>query len=97
MTPKLASELIDLLGGTTAVARRLNIKPPSVHEWRSSGIPEDRLARLAPAIEIASSGRHSRRSLFPRDWHERWPELAAQHASRAARQQRARKPGRAHG
>lgn len=37
-----ASEIIDRLGGTTEVARICRIKPPSVSEWRSSGIPPAR-------------------------------------------------------
>jgi len=37
-----ASEIIDRLGGTTEVARICQIKPPSVSEWRSSGIPPAR-------------------------------------------------------
>lgn len=50
------SEIIDRLGGTTEVARICQIKPPSVSEWRSSGIPAARrqfLALLRPdAFEI---------------------------------------------
>lgn len=37
-----SSEIIDRLGGTTEVARICHIKPPSVSEWRSSGIPPAR-------------------------------------------------------
>lgn len=37
-----ASEIIDHLGGTTEVARICRIKPPSVSEWRTSGIPPAR-------------------------------------------------------
>jgi len=36
------SEIIDRLGGTTEVARICQIKPPSVSEWRSTGIPSAR-------------------------------------------------------
>ncbi|MEZ7524035.1 hypothetical protein [Burkholderia vietnamiensis] len=38
--------VIDRLGGTTAVARIFEIKPPSVHEWRTNGIPKGRLQYL---------------------------------------------------
>ncbi|MEN5265734.1 hypothetical protein [Stenotrophomonas sp. TWI587] len=55
------SEIIDRLGGTTEVARICQIKPPSVSEWRSSGIPSARrqfLALLRPeafeAMQIKS-------------------------------------------
>lgn len=35
-----ASNVIDSLGGTTAVARLCDIQPPSVSEWRRKGIPK---------------------------------------------------------
>lgn len=40
------NDLIDKLGGTTEVARIFGIKPPSVSEWRVSGIPKARLMYL---------------------------------------------------
>lgn len=43
---KLANKVIDLLGGTTAVAVMCKVKPPSVSEWRKSGIPDARLMYL---------------------------------------------------
>ncbi len=66
-----ASEIIDRLGGTTEVARICRIKPPSVSEWRTSGIPPARrqfLELLRPEIfgesSNAADGRlaHSRMS-----------------------------------
>jgi hypothetical protein len=33
------NELIDALGGTSATAHFFGIKPPSVSEWRRTGIP----------------------------------------------------------
>lgn len=39
MAKKTDSELIDALGGTTAVALLCGVKPPSVSDWRHSGIP----------------------------------------------------------
>jgi hypothetical protein len=36
------SEIIDRVGGTTEVARICQIKPPSVSEWRATGIPPAR-------------------------------------------------------
>lgn len=53
-----ASEIIDRLGGTTEVARICRIKPPSVSEWRTSGIPPARrqfLELLRPEIFRGSS------------------------------------------
>lgn len=43
MTP---SEIIDALGGTFRVAELCEVKPPSVSEWRKSGIPAARLMFL---------------------------------------------------
>lgn len=40
------SEIIDRLGGTTAVAKMFEIEPPSVSEWRSNGIPKARMMYL---------------------------------------------------
>lgn len=37
---KFANNIIDLLGGTNAVARLCDIQPPSVSEWRRNGIPK---------------------------------------------------------
>jgi len=36
------SQIIDRLGGTTAVARICRVQPPSVSEWRVNGIPSAR-------------------------------------------------------
>lgn len=41
-TPNPDSRLIDDLGGTTAVAKIFDIKPPSVSGWRVDGIPKAR-------------------------------------------------------
>lgn len=41
-----ASKIIDDLGGTFAVARLCNVRPPSVSEWKRTGIPEARLQFL---------------------------------------------------
>lgn len=67
------AELIDKLGGTTTVARLLGIKPPSVHEWRSKGIPSDRLIQLG--AEIEGKAGIPRWHLRPDDWGRIWPEL----------------------
>ena len=69
------SQLIDVLGGATAVARRLGIKAPSVHEWRTRGIPLDKRILLAHDIERATGGEVTRIDLLPGDWHRIWPEL----------------------
>lgn len=71
-----ASEIIDLLGGTSQVASLLNIKMPSVSDWKAANhIPNDKLIRLAPHIEAISDYKISRKYLFPENWKEIWPEL----------------------
>jgi DNA-binding transcriptional regulator YdaS (Cro superfamily) len=69
-------DIIETLGGITAVANRLGIKPPSVSGWIAdgkNGIPEGRLIELGADIERA--GLHRRWDLRPNDWHVIWPEL----------------------
>jgi len=41
-----ASEIIDRIGGTVAVAELCDVKSPSVFEWRRKGIPKARLQFL---------------------------------------------------
>ncbi|HAF43464.1 MAG TPA: Rha family transcriptional regulator [Gallionellaceae bacterium] len=40
------SKIIDELGGTSAVAKLFEVKPASVSEWRTKGIPKARLQTL---------------------------------------------------
>lgn len=66
--------VIEDLGGPAAVARLVNVKPPSVIEWRRRGIPADR----CPALERASGGKHTCEGMRPDvHWHrvadESWP------------------------
>ncbi|WP_025041006.1 hypothetical protein [Nitrosospira briensis] len=46
---EFANQIIDALGGTNAVARLFNIKPPSVSGWREDGIPDARLMYIKVA------------------------------------------------
>jgi hypothetical protein len=41
-----ADQVIDALGGTTAVATAINAPTSTVHSWRKIGIPPSRLAHL---------------------------------------------------
>jgi hypothetical protein len=41
-----ANQVIDLLGGTTAVATAIDAPASTVHSWRKIGIPKSRLAHL---------------------------------------------------
>ena len=40
------NDVIDALGGTTAVARMIDAPTSTVHSWRRDGIPKSRLAHL---------------------------------------------------
>lgn len=47
MDKRTVSEIIDALGGTSAVAELCDIKPPSVSEWKDRNeIPKARLMYL---------------------------------------------------
>lgn len=35
-----ANDIIDLLGGTSAVARLCEVSPQAISQWRASGIPK---------------------------------------------------------
>jgi len=65
------AQLIDLLGGVTAVARLLGIAPSSVSGWKA--IPIDRKIRLAVIAE--DLGLTTRKELFPDNYQDIWIEL----------------------
>jgi hypothetical protein len=69
------SMLIDLLGGTSKVAKMCNVAPAAVARWRVHGLPYSQLIFLAARLEQESHGLVSRKDLFPQTWHFVWPEL----------------------
>ena len=69
------SQIIDLLGGPTAIAKQLNISPPAVCVWRRNGIPLDKRVYLAAEIEKQSDGKLTRKLKFPANWRYIWPEI----------------------
>lgn len=46
MDTQTANTIIDRLGGTSETARLCDVKPPSVSEWRKTGIPKAQLKFL---------------------------------------------------
>lgn len=46
MDIQTANTIIDRLGGTSATARLCEVQPPSVSEWRKTGIPKAQLRFL---------------------------------------------------
>ncbi|WP_208280132.1 hypothetical protein [Massilia oculi] len=53
--------IIDRLGGTSETARLCEVKPPSVSEWRKTGIPKAQLKflRLARPEVFEDAGEQS--------------------------------------
>lgn len=50
----VADQIIDALGGTTAVGRMTDAPVSTVHSWRKNGIPRSRLAHLRLAAAARS-------------------------------------------
>jgi DNA-binding transcriptional regulator YdaS (Cro superfamily) len=69
------NEIIDILGGTTKVAKLCGVTLPSVSQWRNNGIPQDKLIFLAASLEKASDGKYTRKQMFPQTWQDIWTEL----------------------
>ena len=67
--------IIDLLGGSNAVARMCKVASTAVTQWRKNGIPADRYMFLAARIEKESHGLVSRKDLFPNNFWLIWPEM----------------------
>ncbi len=67
------NHIIDLLGGTFAVAKMCRVSPPSVSQWRNNGIPADKLMMVAGELEKKSNGKFSRKEI--ENWQQIWPEL----------------------
>lgn len=75
MTPKLTTkQMVELLGGAKAVAKKLNISVQAVWQW-GEDIPASKLMMLAALIEKESHGLLTRKDMFPTCWHWIWPEL----------------------
>ena len=69
------SAIIDLLGGTSKVAKLVNVAPAAVSLWRKNNIPADKFLFLAATLERESHGLITRKDIFPNSWHIIWPEL----------------------
>ena len=69
------SSIIDLLGGTTKVAKMVGVTPNAVSMWRKNNIPYAQFVFLAATLEKESHGLITRKDIFPKSWHIIWPEL----------------------
>ena len=74
------SAIIDLLGGTSRVAKMCKVATTAVTQWRKNGIPADRFMFLGARIEQESHGLVSRKDLFPTNYFLIWPELLKNNA-----------------
>jgi len=61
-------------GGQVRLAKAIEVAPQLIYQWARNirPVPIER----CPAIELATSGKVTRRDLRPDDWHLIWPELA---------------------
>ena len=75
------SQMIDLLGGTVAVAKKLRLSPSAITQWKLVGIPLNRLVFLAAEIEKQSHGLVTRQDMFPKLALYVWPELVPKNNS----------------
>jgi DNA-binding transcriptional regulator YdaS (Cro superfamily) len=69
------SAIIDLLGGSTKVAKLAGVTPNAVSMWRKNNIPHAQFVFLAATLERKSHGLITRKDIFPKSWHIIWPEL----------------------
>jgi DNA-binding transcriptional regulator YdaS (Cro superfamily) len=69
------NEIIQILGGTTKVAKLCGVTLAAVSQWRTNGIPQDKLIFLAASLEKASEGKYTRKAMFPQTWQDIWVEL----------------------
>jgi DNA-binding transcriptional regulator YdaS (Cro superfamily) len=73
VVPMNTTDIIQFLGGTFAVAKMCKVSPPAVSQWRTNGIPKDKLVMVAGELEKKSDGKFSRKEI--ENWKQIWPEL----------------------
>lgn len=64
-----------VVGRRVRLAESLGVKPPAVSEWVTGKRPVPIVH--GAAIELFTQGQVTRQDLFPDDWQQIWPELAA--------------------
>lgn len=67
------TNIIQTLGGTFAVAKMCGVTPPAVSQWRTNGIPANKLVLIAMQLEKKSNGLWSRKEIP--NWKQIWPKL----------------------
>jgi len=69
------SQIIELLGGPTKIAKICKISVSAVSMWKNTGIPADTAGYLGAMLEQESKGLVTRKDLFPDSYQLIWPEL----------------------
>lgn len=64
---------VEEVGGLTALANALGVRPPTVHQWLTVARPIP--LRFCFPIEVATNGKVKRQDLRPNDAHLIWPDL----------------------
>lgn len=73
----LSTYLSQQRGRHAALAKAIGVHAPDISRWLAGERPIPK--KYGPAIERATGGQVTRRELFPDEWRDHWPELAAQH------------------
>lgn len=64
---------IEKCGGISALAKKLNVAPPTVMQWKK-GIRKVPIKRCVE-IEKLTNGEVTRKDLRPDDWHLIWTDI----------------------
>jgi len=67
--------LLQERGRQASLAKAIGAHAPDISRWADGSRPVP--IPFAPKIEAATKGLVSRKDLFPKDWQDIWPELAA--------------------
>jgi DNA-binding transcriptional regulator YdaS (Cro superfamily) len=69
------NEIIQILGGTSKIAKLCGVSPAAACQWRKKGIPKDRLVFIAATLEKLTNGEFSRKVEFPDTYNMIWTDL----------------------
>jgi len=69
------NEIIDILGGTSIVAKACYVSPAAVAQWRKKGIPKDKVIFFAARLEKVTKEKFCRKVHFPNDYNLIWTDL----------------------
>jgi DNA-binding transcriptional regulator YdaS (Cro superfamily) len=72
--PDQIERAIAHVGSAAELARRIDVDPDFVRQWRNGSKPVP--VRFTAAIELATDRKVTRQELRPDDWQSIWPELS---------------------